>query len=154
MGDNIIINESSSMIRALARESLREKWVYCALVTLLYGAVIAVPTYILDSMFAAEAGETSTVSTLYNLLIGGAMALGYSMFILSIVRERKSSVAEIFYGFENFGKALGLYIVRTIFVLLWTLLFVIPGIIAALRYSLCFFYIGGQSQHGYYGGFK
>jgi uncharacterized membrane protein len=45
--------------------------------------------------------------------------LGYAIFAISIFRREGASVAEVFYGFERFGKALGLYLLMTIFILLW-----------------------------------
>jgi len=46
---------------------------------------------------------------------------------------------DIFLGFEKFGKAFGLMVFQSIFIALWTCLFVVPGIIAAIRYSQAFF---------------
>jgi uncharacterized membrane protein len=48
-------------------------------------------------------------------------------------------VSQIFDGFNKFKKALGLYLLRALFVLLWSLLFIIPGIIASLSYSMAFY---------------
>ena len=45
----------------------------------------------------------------------------------------------LFSGFKNFGNALVAYLVMTIFVFLWLLLLIIPGIVAALAYAQTFY---------------
>ena len=45
-------------------------------------------------------------------------------------------VSDMFQHLKIFGKALGLRIVMAIFIFLWSLLFIIPGIVAAYRYSM------------------
>lgn len=148
MQSNIIVNESCRTLRALGRESLSTRWGFAALGTLLYMALILVPVIILNALFGPGDGTSAGVSNIYSLLVSGPMTLGYTMFGISIFRKRETSVAEVFYGFEKFGKALGLYIVMVIFVLLWSLLLIIPGIIASFRYSLCFFVLADNPNIG------
>jgi uncharacterized membrane protein len=76
------------------------------------------------------------------------MTLGYAMFAISIFRRRETSAAEVFYGFERFGKAFGLYIVTSIFIILWALLLIVPGIIAAIRYSMSFYILADRPEIG------
>ncbi len=147
MDQNIIVYESSANLRALGRNSLNGKWGMAVLGTLLYFALTAVPVLILDEIFGDNMGP-SGVSTVYSLLISGPMMLGYAMFAISIFRKRETSPAEVFYGFERFGKAFGLYIVMSIFILLWALLLIIPGIIAAIRYSMCFYILADHPEMG------
>ena len=148
MESNIIINESISSLRALGRDSLKYRWGFAALGTLLYAALLLVPVIILNALFGPGDNTTSGVGTLYSFLVTGPMTLGYTMFGISIFRRRETSVAEVFYGFERFGKSLRLYIVMSFFILLWTLLFIIPGIIASFRYSLCFFILADNPNMG------
>ena len=48
-------------------------------------------------------------------------------------------MAILFTGFDYFVKAALLRLVTSILILLWTLLFIVPGIIAAIRYSQAFY---------------
>lgn len=150
MEQNIIVTESSKNLRALGRDALRGKWKLGVLGTLLYMVLIFVPTAILDAIFG-NGTSPAGVSTIYSILISGPMALGYAMFSISIFRKRETSPAEVFYGFERFGKALGLYIVMMIFIILWTLLLIVPGIIAAFRYSMCFYILADNPGIGIMG---
>lgn len=148
MDQNIIVNESSANLRALGRDALKGKWGLGVVGTLLYFALTMIPVIILNSIFRHGEVGPSGISTIYNLLISGPMVLGYAMFAISIFRKRETSAAEVFYGFERFGKAFGLYIVMSIFIILWSLLLIIPGIIAAFRYGLCFYILADHPEMG------
>jgi uncharacterized membrane protein len=150
MNQNIIVTESSRNLRALGRDALAGKWGMGALGTLLLSALTIIPILILDFIFGgiSEMGAGTGVSNIYSILISGPLTLGYAMFAISIFRRRETSPVEVFYGFERFGKALGLYIVMSIFIFLWTMLFIIPGIIAAFRYSMCFYILADNPNIG------
>ena len=76
---------------------------------------------------------------LSQFIITGALALGTCYFLLKIARRSEAKVTMVLEGFRYFGKALLACFLRTLFILLWALLLVIPGIIAAYSYSLTFF---------------
>lgn len=71
------------------------------------------------------------------LIVGSAVELGYNAFNIRLYEtSEKPSVGMLFSRFSIFGKALGLRLLVMLKTLLWTLLFIIPGIIAAYRYSM------------------
>ena len=148
MDQNIIVNESSQNLRALGREALKGKWGLGIVGTLILFALTIIPAIIFNAIFGNGEATTSSVSTVYSMLISGPMTLGYAMFAISIFRRRETSPAEVFYGFERFAKAFGLYIVMSIFIFLWTLLLIVPGIIAAFRYSMCFYLLADHPEMG------
>ncbi|MDO4554777.1 MAG: DUF975 family protein [Lachnospiraceae bacterium] len=80
------------------------------------------------------------------LIIGGAVKLGYAEFNLNVVDQREVHFGDLFGGFSRFGQAFLLQLLVTIFVSLWTLLFIIPGIIAAYRYSMAFFILAEHPE--------
>ena len=82
------------------------------------------------------------------LLITGPMTLGLAYFSLSIARGQYAQLQQIFDGFNNFGTALGAYLLMLIFTLLWMLLLIIPGIIAALSYAMTFYIIADDPNIG------
>lgn len=148
MEQNIIVYESCNNLRALARNSLAGRWNLAVMGTLLYFALTTIPVLMLNAIFAEGESTQSGISSVYSLVISGPMLLGYAMFCISIFRKRETSPAEVFYGFERFVKAFGLYIVIMIFTFLWTLLFIIPGIIAAIRYSMSFYILADNPDIG------
>ncbi|MDE5549457.1 MAG: DUF975 family protein [Clostridia bacterium] len=73
------------------------------------------------------------------ILVGGPMTMGLSIVAVKITKGEKVNVITLFEGFNDFLKVFLLYIVNAIYVFLWSLLFIIPGIIKALSYSMCYF---------------
>ncbi|MCR5481284.1 MAG: DUF975 family protein [Clostridia bacterium] len=137
MYDSIIVRESCSSIRALSREILSGKWKQAVIAVLIYMAAVTLPVELLNLAFGADEYD-SFASAVYLLIVTGPFTFGSTVFFLSMVRGGKSKLEMLFCGFERFGRTLGLFAYIYLFTLLWTLLFVIPGFIAMLRYSQAF----------------
>jgi len=75
-------------------------------------------------------------------------ALGFAIFSLSISRNQNPKLEQIFEGFKRFGTSLVAFILMSLFTLLWTLLLIVPGIIASLSYSMTFYIIADDSSMG------
>jgi uncharacterized membrane protein len=68
------------------------------------------------------------------------MMVGLAVFSQSYARKDKQpQIDQVFSGFQNFGTGLITYLLMVLYILLWMLLLIIPGIIAALSYSQAFF---------------
>lgn len=66
-----------------------------------------------------------------------SLVIGLNFFSVAMYRGDATSLEDIFReGFDNFGRKLGGYLWMELFVYLWSLLFVIPGIIKAISYAL------------------
>lgn len=113
-------------IRLQARSLLAYKWVNLALVWLILYAI-----YIVCSSFYRW-------SFILTFIIAGPFTLGIYNIFLKIWREEDFKIKDMFSGFKYFGKALGTYLLMTLYILLWSILFIIPGIIAAIGYSKTF----------------
>ena len=85
------------------------------------------------------AGAPRKLGGLLGFVIGGPMVLGLSTFSLAFSRRQEASVSQLFGGFNEFGRAFVAYFLMVLFIILWALLLIIPGIIAALSYSQTFF---------------
>jgi len=59
---------------------------------------------------------------------------GYKSFSIKIVRGLNTEYKDLFNGFLYFGKVILIQILISIFVALWSLLLIVPGIIALYRY--------------------
>ena len=81
-----------------------------------------------------------------NLIVGGPLALGMAIFNLSLTRSQIVNTNLLFDGFKKFGNALGTYLLMVLYILLWTLLLIIPGIIAALSYSMVFYILADEPE--------
>lgn len=116
---------TNSELRKDSLEALRGNW----------GTPIGLCFVIYTIMSLSSAFAGGIVS----LIIGGPLVLGITMFFLQFRRQQNPTFNTGFDGFKHFGPALGLYLLQGLFVLLWTLLLVIPGIIKSLSYSQSFF---------------
>lgn len=82
------------------------------------------------------------VVSLLALLLSPALSLGCNLYFLRRLDSRECEVREGLLGrFSIWGKALWLYVLMGVKIALWSLLFVIPGIVAALRYSMAPYYL-------------
>lgn len=79
-----------------------------------------------------------TFITILAALLGVLLEIGYILYHLGIRRGREMPYLTLFDGFSFAGKVILLYIVQYIFIFLWSLLFIVPGIIAAYRYRFAF----------------
>lgn len=73
---------------------------------------------------------------LVDIIIGGAVTLGYAKFNLNLVDGAEAKFGDIFSRFDLIGTGFVMQLLRFIFTFLWLLLLVVPGIIAMYRYSM------------------
>lgn len=149
MGNHIVM-EPAYKIREIARHALTGYWKPVVLGVLIYYLLSTGVMSFLDYFFAydypVEVYEGEVVETsfgfggsIYSLIIGGPLQFGISMFLLTFFRARKCDNTLLFEGFSNFSRTFVLSILVGVKVLLWSLLFIIPGIVASFRYSQAFY---------------
>lgn len=125
--------KDSSDLRKVASWSLRESWPSALLVT-------AVTT-----LFGPLTGpEAHWLLDLLGFLIGGAFLLGSVHYFLKLNRDKNAQFSDLLYGFKQVVPSLLTYLLFILFVLLWTLLLIIPGIIASLRYAMAFYILNDE----------
>ena len=90
----------------------------------------------LTGLFAAVAG-LAFVYAVGLFIVGCAIELGYNLFNISLYQSKGAPrIDSLFSRFSIFGNALVLRLLMFLKILLWSLLFIIPGIVAAYRYSM------------------
>jgi len=71
------------------------------------------------------------------LIISGPLTIGFNYFFLLSYRGENPDIGEMFNnGFRNFARNLGGYLWMVLFIFLWSLLFIIPGIIKSFSYAM------------------
>ena len=112
-----------AFIKQRAYENFKGNYWLCVGLLALYCAIAAV-----------AGAVTFGVGT---LLLVPPLAIGYNYCCLCIYRGLRPTVDTLFQsGFTGYGRKLGGYLWMELFIYLWSLLFVIPGIIKALAYSM------------------
>ena len=142
----------NSMIRQEARRILQGNWVKVA--------VIMFVCSFLSQFFTQKVSLNGKTNTSYGLNIqlfgigtdginGGLsllssclslyLTLGTCAVVLALVQGREYSIGTLFQSFSTGIKAIGLGLVMSIFVVLWSLLLIVPGIIKMFSYSMSFY---------------
>ena len=84
--------------------------------------------------FVGEAGLAATFLSILTSLLLVVLNAGFVLYCMDIRSGSSSGFLTLFDGFSLVGKLIGLQLVIYVFTFLWSMLFVIPGIIAAYRY--------------------
>jgi uncharacterized membrane protein len=121
------MNADNKQLMQAALDSLRDKW----------GPVIGV-TFIFLAL-SAIAQMIPLGLGILGLIVGGPLFLGYTNIILKVSRGQEFKISELFDGFNNFMNSLAAYLLMVLYILLWSLLLIIPGVIAAISYFLTFY---------------
>lgn len=145
---------SISYFRERARMILAGKWGIAILVTFL-ASIFGAPLVASNVNFNLELDEetmaqipqifrtyftialsVSGVMGLIQFILGGVIQLGYCKFLLNLHDGENADVKDLFSQFHRFTDGFLLVLLQSIYVALWSLLFVIPGIIAAYKYAM------------------
>jgi len=118
-----------------ARRNLEDKW-ETAIVAVLLGVLIFAA---IDVIFGKTYLSGGFFIFCLRLIFQGPISLGMVMFFLSLSRATNPEASLIFKGFDNWISAFLSLLAMSILILLWTILLIVPGIIATLSYSMTFF---------------
>ena len=94
------------------------------------------------SMADALAGDSGLLATFLSILtslLGMVLSAGFVLYCMAVRRGKRAEFLTLFDGFSFVGKLIGLNIIMYFFIALWSMLFVIPGIIAAYRYRFALY---------------
>jgi len=126
------MSKSLAEIMRAGKESLEGKWGVAVGVFLVYSLIIG---------GLQNASENHNLVSLIILAIAGPMSLGLAIFSLRIARDQEAGFEQLFEGFQNYKTSFIAYLLMVLFIFLWTLLLIVPGIIAAISYAMTFFII-------------
>lgn len=126
-------------VRRETRELLAGQWTPLIPINFMYLLILMAPTAIFR-------GNAAWLGAIISLILGGPMTLGYTKIILKVYHREPYELGQLFDGFKDFGRSLSAYLLMLLYVFLWTLLLIVPGIIAGLSYSMVFFLLAENPQ--------
>ena len=88
---------------------------------------------------AGNSGILATFLSILTSLLGMVLSAGFVLYCMAVRRGERAEFLTLFDGFSFVGKLIGLNIVMYFFIALWSMLFVVPGIIAAYRYRFALY---------------
>ena len=145
-----------SDIRRAARENLQNNWGLsigaCLLAAIMGGMLIGssfLPQLNIhienqdieswEQFFRVTLGSTTlSVNTinLVHFILGGVIQLGYAHFLLKQYNRASFEVKDLCSQFERFGQGFLQRFLRSLYTSLWSLLFIIPGIVKSYAYAM------------------
>lgn len=145
---------SSSDYRQIALDRLRGNWknaILAAFLASLLGGLVVGSGFNLNlnldeeilyelpaavtQLLAYLAGIGSMLSFVH-FIIGGVIRQGYCQYLLKQHDGQNPEVNDLFSQFHRFGDGFCLALLEGLYIALWSLLFIIPGIIASYRYAM------------------
>lgn len=101
---------------------------------------LAVIAFLISLISGALGGlSVAGIGAIALLLITGPFTLSLTIISLKVIRGYNVEIGDMFLGFKNFVNAFLLSLINEIFIFLWSLLFIIPGIVKAYAYSMSYY---------------
>ncbi|MBE6963530.1 MAG: DUF975 family protein [Ruminococcaceae bacterium] len=89
--------------------------------------------------FAPAKGTASTFLSIFSTLLITVLFAGFVLYCMAVRRNERAEYLTLFDGFAFAGKLIGLALMISIRVALWSMVFVIPGIVTAYRYRFALY---------------
>lgn len=86
------------------------------------------------------------VGSIIAFIITPALSLGVYKIYLKLTKKEEMTIGDMFSGFNQTGRALWLNILIAVFTWLWSLLFVIPGIVKSFAYSMAYLVLADNPE--------
>lgn len=123
---------SNSELKDKALVSLSGNWGLSAVATLIY--------FILSGAIGQEDilenGIVPLISLLFMIFVLIPLGWGYEMLFLGVSRGKTLEIGDLFAGFKDYLRILGTILLANVYILLWCLLLLIPGIIKCYSYAM------------------
>jgi uncharacterized membrane protein len=141
---------------------LNGQWLRAALLTLVFFSIYTLIPKIIEINLSGgldnwlkQSSNGSSFSTFLITLVLAPLSVGYSWTFLSVIRasgkDEKIKFSSLFQAFSEIStylKLIGTCLLMMIYVILWTILLVIPGIIKAFAYSQTYFVLKDNPKMG------
>ena len=95
--------------------------------------------YIYNLLTPRLPGPSAYIINLALQLVLTVVSAGFVLFLMNTVRRTGACFGNLLDGFGMIGRIILLNILEGLFITLWSLLFIIPGIIAAYRYRMALY---------------
>ena len=122
-------------LTARARAALKGHWGM---------AILAFVIYMLVSQATGQIPFAGLVAV---YILAGPLIIGLLVYFLKVARCQEAKIGDLFAGFSNkFGRFVWAYFRVLIFTILWSFLFIVPGIIKSYSYMMTFYILADNPE--------
>jgi uncharacterized membrane protein len=133
---NALVKTENKYQMTQAKGALKNNW------------VLGIGVFVIFLLIMIAVQLIPKVGGIISFVISGPMLVGLAGIYLSISRDQDEELSRFFDGLKKFGVSFAAYFLQSIFILLWALLLIIPGILAALSYSMTYYIISENDTIG------
>ncbi|MDD4343140.1 MAG: DUF975 family protein [Eubacteriales bacterium] len=159
-----MVNKSNQDFKKASLEMLNNYWVPALFVALIvwflansantFTSSSVEEVYRNGEIIRKTVERQSSFLGLLNFFFSGPAYFGGAAFFLNLMRRNNPEVKDVISGFSNFFKYFLADLVMFIFIVLWALLLIIPGIIAAYRYSMTWYILNDNPEMSFMDGIQ
>lgn len=147
-------------LKLAAKESLDGKWLVAIAVCVVAGLLVeafgsnngasASYKYVMENgrFLRVDADPFKSMMSLVSLIIGGPIYYGVAQYFLKLARREPAEFSDMFTGFSLFKTNFIMHLLMWIFTILWSLLLIVPGIIAAIKYTMAYYIVNDNPGIG------
>lgn len=129
---------SGSDMKAVAKRQLKGQWINAIVIMIISGLILGA-VGLLGTLLGPFA-------ILVTMAVNGPFTLGITIYYQKVIRGENAEIGDVFKGFGNFAGAFVLIFLNGLFIFLWSLLLVIPGIMKSYSYAMAFYILADNPE--------
>ena len=118
---------TNSEIRAQARQNMKGNW------------GLGIGAWLIYAVILGGVSMIPYIGWIGTVILTGPLACGLYCIYLRFARAHQTQISDLFSGFQYFGNSFLAGLLVNLFTFLWSLLFIIPGIVKNYAYSMTYY---------------
>ncbi|WGK68200.1 DUF975 family protein [Candidatus Haliotispira prima] len=154
------MESQNAILMTEARSALSGKWSFGVKITFIYflltiafSLISYVLSYFISGVYSRIFGFDTTESwdkfwnnMIQTFFVSIPLSVGLIVVFLKFTRKEETTLKDLFTGYKHFIPVFKTSLIVSISIFLWSLLLIIPGIIALVSYSMCYFILADNPK--------
>ena len=126
-----------SELKQNAKNQLKNNWGLAIGIIIVCTLISCIPNLLVE--INDESFAIAIIIPIITLVITGPLTIGQCKFFINLANRSNPKFSDLWYGFNNILKAIGVTLLVGIIVSIGTILLIIPGIILSFMYSQVYY---------------
>ena len=126
-----------SELKQNAKDRLKNNWGLALGIIIVCTLISCIPNLLAE--IDSESFAISIIIPIITLVITGPLTIGQCKFFINLANRSNPKFSDLWYGFNNMLRAIGVTLLVGVIVFIGSILFIIPGIILAFMYSQVYY---------------